>query len=645
MWRRPSSWTAAFAVALGLLVTNSVGPALAAGSGSIDHVESNEGTVNVLFSVADLDENASPDLESVVVSLGKAPVEATAVPASGAAEQIERVAVLAIDVSQSMEGAAFEEAKQAAAAFMEQAPDDVSIGLVTFADTVDTVQEPTTDRESLAGALDELQLSRETHLYDGVTSALTAAGAEGQRQVLILSDGADTTQSDLALVNRAIRRSGIRVDVVSLGQSATSERILSRMAAIGEGTLLNASDPTALTALFADEAQALASQILVSFPVPDELANSDADLTVSLAADGTTYSDNAFVSLGDAAPSEKVSSDATTPLPVEAPRFVISDRLLMGGVGAVGLGILMLVGTALGVFRSKERVTVEGRLAGYGRGAAPPTTQDVAPGNVKESAVALAQKTINRSREAKLNKKLDAAGISLKAAEWVLTHTGIAVGAAFVGFLIGSGSIIYALLGLLTGTVLPWAYLHFKRTRRLAAFNSQLGETLQLISGALSAGLSLPQALDTIMREGTEPIAGEFRRVLVEARLGVEIEDALDGVADRMNSKDFQWVVMAIRIQREVGGNLSELLLNVSTTLREREFLRRQVRSLSAEGRLSALILCALPPLFMVYLMLTQDGYLTPMFSSLIGWMMVVVSVVLMAVGVFWMSRVVKVEV
>jgi tight adherence protein B len=121
-----------------------------------------------------------------------------------------------------------------------------------------------------------------------------------------------------------------------------------------------------------------------------------------------------------------------------------------------------------------------------------------------------------------------------------------------------------------------------------------------LVSGALSAGLSLPQAIDTIMRDGVEPMSGEFRRALVEARLGVDIEDALDGVAERMSSKDFEWVVMAVRIQRQVGGNLSELLLTVSTTLREREFLRRQVRSLSAEGRLSAYILCGLPPLCIV---------------------------------------------
>ena len=108
------------------------------------------------------------------------------------------------------------------------------------------------------------------------------------------------------------------------------------------------------------------------------------------------------------------------------------------------------------------------------------------------------------------------------------------------------------------------------------------------------------------MREGAEPIASEFRRVLVETRLGVSLEDALEGVAERFDSKDFEWVVMAIKIQRQVGGNLAELLDTVAATMREREYVRRQVAALAAEGKLSAWVLGGLPPLFMLYLLLTQ---------------------------------------
>ncbi len=121
-------------------------------------------------------------------------------------------------------------------------------------------------------------------------------------------------------------------------------------------------------------------------------------------------------------------------------------------------------------------------------------------------------------------------------------------------------------------------YLGFRRSRRRKAFNAGLPDTLQLMSGSLAAGLSLAQSIDTIVREGSEPIATEFRRVLVETRLGVSLEDALEGVAERFDSKDFEWVVMAIKIQRQVGGNLAELLDTVAATMREREYVRRQVR-------------------------------------------------------------------
>jgi tight adherence protein B len=155
----------------------------------------------------------------------------------------------------------------------------------------------------------------------------------------------------------------------------------------------------------------------------------------------------------------------------------------------------------------------------------------------------------------------------------------------------------------------------------------------------------MPQAMDAVVREGTQPITGEFNRALVEARLGVPIEDALDGIAERMQSRDFAWVVMAIRIQREVGGNLAELLTTVAGTLRERERLRRQVKVLSAEGRLSAWILGLLPPAFALYLVFAQPGYLEPLVTEPLGLAMVGLGLLLLAVGAIWLRKTVKVEV
>jgi tight adherence protein B len=244
-----------------------------------------------------------------------------------------------------------------------------------------------------------------------------------------------------------------------------------------------------------------------------------------------------------------------------------------------------------------------------------------------------------------LEARLEAAGLSLKPAEWLLAHLAIAFLSGVLGLLLSSGSIVWALVGLALGAMLPWVYLSFKRSRRVKAFKHGLADTLQLMSGSLSAGLSLAQAVDTVVREGQDPIAGEFRRALVEARLGVELEDAMDGVADRMESIDFHWVVMAIRIQREVGGNLAELLSNVAATIREREYLERQVLALSAEGRLSVWILGGLPPGFMAYLLVANPAYLEPLISTMLGYIMLGVMAVLLVVGILWMKKLVKVDV
>ena len=249
----------------------------------------------------------------------------------------------------------------------------------------------------------------------------------------------------------------------------------------------------------------------------------------------------------------------------------------------------------------------------------------------------------NRGLEQKILTRLEAAGSGLKPSEWLLLHGAITILSGMVGLLLGGG--VLMVIGIFFGWLVPKMWLGRKRNKRLKAFNSHLADTLQLISGSLSAGLSLAQAIDTVVREGVEPVAGEFRRVLVETRLGVSLDDALNGVAERMDSKDFEWVVMAIRIQREVGGNLAELLNTVAATLREREYLRRQVRSLSAEGRLSAYILGGMPIAMLIYMLMVRRDYVMPLFTTAMGWGFAATAATLLVLGGFMMSRMVKVEV
>jgi tight adherence protein B len=151
--------------------------------------------------------------------------------------------------------------------------------------------------------------------------------------------------------------------------------------------------------------------------------------------------------------------------------------------------------------------------------------------------------------------------------------------------------------------------------------------------------------VDTVVHEAGDPIAGEFHRVLTEARLGRPLEEAFEAMAKRTRSVDFEWTVMAIKLQRQVGGNLAEVLATVSTTIRDRYSLKRQVRALSAEGRLSSLILSVLPLLIFVALFLLNPTFLAPLYSTAVGLAMMAGAGVLMIIGVFWLRKLTQIKV
>jgi tight adherence protein B len=267
-------------------------------------------------------------------------------------------------------------------------------------------------------------------------------------------------------------------------------------------------------------------------------------------------------------------------------------------------------------------------------------------GPLTRSAVGLMNTVVRKGKvDRALDSRLEAAGFALRPGEWMLLHVTATVGTALLFTVIARGRLVAIVLGLLIGLAVPWAVLLSARTRREAKFLAQLPDTLQLLAGSLAVGYSLPQAMDSVVREAHPPIRGEFNRALVETRLGMLAEDALDGIAERTGSQDFSWVVMAIRIQREVGGNLAELLNSVAGTLRERERLRRQVAALSAEGRLSGIILAALPVVFALYLMLARPEYIDPLFSTPLGILLLIFGIVALIVGGFWMSKVIRVDV
>jgi tight adherence protein B len=640
---------------IGVLLVGIAGPASAAPSGRIVQISSGEGTVDLVFTANELPAGQSLDPATVRVDVDGVEVPATAKPLGGADRPVTRTAVLVMDVSGSMAGSGLAGAKRAARAFLAAIPADVRVGLVTFADAARVAVPPTIDRGAVATAVQRLEADGSTALYDGAILGVATAGKDGLRTVLLLSDGADEgSTAKLPAAVAAVKTAKVTLDAVSfVGSDNTQARPLRQLAGAGGGRVIATGAADELAAAFTTTAQVISNQLQVTATLPPTIKSTSANVTVSASAGDLELSHTAFTTLVAAAPEKVDEQFGPTPVTASGKSTLVSESTLPIAFGALFLGLLVLLaGTVSSIDRSAERQgRVRRRLSLYtlaGRQAEkePPRTTALGSSPVARSAVELAGRVAQqRDFDATLAHRLEAAGVPLRVAEWMLIHIGVAIGFAMMLLLVSGGGIMATIAGLGLGLLLPWIYLSVKESRRTSAFLALLPDTLQMIAGSLSAGFSMPQAMDTVVREGQQPITGEFNRALVEARLGVPIEEALDGVAQRMKSQDFGWVVMAIKIQREVGGNLAELLTTVAATLRERERLRRQVKALSAEGRLSAWILGLLPPVFSLYLVLTRPDYLKPLWTTAMGLFFVGLGVILLAVGTLWMRKAVTVEV
>lgn len=609
--------------------------------GSIAHVESTSDGLRILVDVPD---GIQAELDGVTATLDGTDLDATATTTSDGSV-VKRTTVLAIDTSRSMrDDGRFTAAKQAATTYLETVPPDVEIGIVTFDSAVKVALEPTTDRAAAQAIIDDLALRQDTLLYDGLVAAVAAAGTSGQRTVLVMSDGADTgSNANLGDVVQAVEDNATSVHIVGLDLADRQLAPLRDIAEAGKGDVIT-STGSALAAEFAQQAEALANQVLVTAPLPAGFDATVANVVVTLQTADEPVIARAL------APIEAAS---TPDVPDALPTLTTENAwnapawLLWVGLGILAAGLI--TAAVLLVPAPAPPMSIADRVTAYStRTTGMETRQDdrATSEPVLDQARAAAAGVLERNSALndRLSLRLAGAGSELKPSEWLLVHVGVVFGAGVIGLLVGKGNVIVGVLFMLVGAILPPIYLRFMSSRRRRKFDEGLPEVLQLISGALSAGLSLAQSVDTVVREGPEPIASEFKRVLVEARIGVALEDAFEGVAERFQSKDFAWAVMAIRIQRQVGGNLAELLTSVAATMRERQYLRRHVRALSAEGRMSAVILCALPPVFALFLYFTNRDFLNPLVADLRGIFLLGFGVVWMAIGTFWMSRMVKVE-
>jgi len=314
------------------------------------------------------------------------------------------------------------------------------------------------------------------------------------------------------------------------------------------------------------------------------------------------------------------------------------------GAAAFFLG-WMLLGTAA---RARADRSIASRMATIARGVTQPAGQppvQKGTGWIPTSVTSFGTRFADRQGFSdKLDAKLEAAGVSLRSGEFVV----ITVASAMVGALLGAAffrTLIFAGIAGVVAAAGPHIALKVALDRRADRLREQLPDVLTIMASSLRAGHSFLQSLDTVAKEIAQPARDEFARVVAEIRLGRAAEDSLEALADRVGSADFKWAVLAVNIQREVGGNLAEILDTVSDTLRERAMMRRQIKVLTAEGRLSAWVLTLLPIGIGLYMFSVNPDYIGLLFTDRIGWLMLGVAAVLMGLGILWMRKIVNIDV
>jgi tight adherence protein B len=296
-------------------------------------------------------------------------------------------------------------------------------------------------------------------------------------------------------------------------------------------------------------------------------------------------------------------------------------------VGAVAFFLAwFLLGTAA---RARAEREVEERMRAVirpGRG----TTQQASTGSggwIPAQVTRFGQRFAEaQGFSERLDARLEAAGVSLRSGEFVVAS----VGSAILGAV---------------GLAAPTIALRVALDRRADRLREQLPDVLTIMASSLRAGHSFLQSLDTVAKEIAQPAAAEFQRVVAEIRLGRPAEDALEALAERVGSDDFKWAVLAVNIQREVGGNLAEILDNVASTLRERATIRRQIRVLTSEGRLSAWVLALLPIGIALYMFAVNPDYISLLFTTTIGLVMTITAACLLVLGILWMRKIVDIDV
>ncbi|MBA2517350.1 MAG: type II secretion system F family protein [Solirubrobacterales bacterium] len=538
--------------------------------------------------------------------------------------------ILAIDASASMKGAAIRGAMGAARALARQRSGAQQLGIIAFNQAPKVLLAPTDDQRSIDEALSRTPpLAPQTQIFDAVSSALDLLDQAQitTGSIVVLSDGSDTGSRVAAdAVARRAQKANVTVFTVGLRSGAFDPRGLKDLSSSSRGRYIPAKSVSDLRRIFSDLGAQIASDSLVRYR---SFAEPGSKVTVAVRVGGID---------GLATSEYNVPGGAS---------FVQVERSFWtSGLGVVVTALLcaLLLAVALGILlvRRVRGPSLRERVQGF-----VTTASDISPAG-ETALIGETPRGAERSLERTewwiaFKRDVENARITV---EPMRILTGCVLATLVMAYLLVVLTGI-PLVGLFALAV-PWAvrmYVRVKLERQRAAFAEQLPDVLQGAASAIRAGHGLVAALSMVAQDGPEPSRTEFLRVVADEALGVPLEEALRVVQQRMGSREVLQIALVAQIQREAGGNMAEVLDRITESLRQSAELRRMVKALTAQGRLSRWVVSALPLILLLVISVLNPVYMEPMFTTALGLVMLGFAGVTMFMGSFVIGKIVNFDV
>ena len=543
-------------------------------------------------------------------------------------------AILLIDASNSMKGAPIAGAMRAARAFLAERKADLPVAVIVFGPDDTVLAEFTTDQETLAAAVAETPpLAEGTHIYDALVRASELAKDEGLERttVVLLSDGTDVgSEADRGEALAALADANARVIAVGLKSPQYDPAALKAVAQRTGGTYAESATPAALETIFQEIGARLSSEFVITYRslLPPEREAVVRATVVGFAPASATYTTPAL-DLSARGTFERGWVDT----------IIVSPFLMVFIIVAVLGLIVFAIITALDVRnRSLRR-----RMAMY----VTVPSEDESRIRRAEVATMLADQAERRVGSQRwwqsFERDVELGGFNaspLTIAGWTL------IGGVLASLVVAIA--LQSLFGLLVGLLAPFVtkFIVSNRVRlKRNAFAEQLPDNLEVLAGALRAGHSLIGAMGVMVDGADEPSKTEFRRVLQDEQLGVPLDQALTVMSQRMDNRDVDQVAIVTRLQREAGGNTAEVLDRVVENIRGRMEIRRLVRVLTAQGRLSMWVLMTMPLALTGFILLLNPNHLDPLFNTDVGHVFLGLWFVMMVSGWFAIKKVIEIDI